>query len=258
MNNYYDELVKQFNIISNLRWIRGINNFTNSAGLTFEKLLDKKADSLFLPDFQGIEIKCTQRYSRFPITLFSCSFDGPFLYEMNRLLITYGKNDIIYRDKKILYGILSSNYKTLINKYYFKLDISNKNEQITIEVYDLNNNLIEKQSYISFDTLKAKLETKLSTLAIVYASKKEINRNLYFRYYKMIIYKLKSFEKFIELLKKDIITVEISGRVSRSGTEAGRQRNKNLVFKINKDKINELYDIVKICDNDLDKNFQIL
>lgn len=258
MNNNYDELVKQFNIISNQRWIKGINNFNNSVGLTFEKLLNKKADSLFLPDFHGIEIKCTQRYSKFPIALFSCSFDGPFLYEMNRLLITYGKNDIIYKDKKILNGILSYNYKTLINKYYFKLDVSNKNQKIIIEIYDLNNNLIENQSYISFDTLKTKLETKLSNLAIVYASKKEINHNPYFRYYKMMIYRLKSFDKFIELLAKDIIIVEISGRVSRSGTESGRQRNKNLVFKINKNKIDELFKIVKICDNDLNENFQII
>lgn len=42
----------------------------------------------------------------------------------------------------------------------------------------------------------------------------------------MIIYELKSFETFLELLNKNIIKVEIVGRVSRSGSEKGRQRNK--------------------------------
>ena len=118
--------------------------------------------------------------------------------------------------------------------------------------------MIENKSYILFETLKTKLEIKLSNLAIIYASKKEFNRNIYFRYYKMVIYKLKSFEKFIELIKKEIIIVAISGRVSRSGNEAGRQRNKNIIFKIKKDKINELFNVIKIIDNDLDKNFQII
>lgn len=73
----------------------------------------------------------------------------------------------------------------------------------------------------------------------------------------MIIYKLISFEKFIELLKNDIILVDIVGRISRSGSEIGRQRNKNLVFKISKYNIDKLFTIIKICDNDLDSNFTI-
>ena len=64
--------------------------------------------------------------------------------------------------------------------------------------------------------------------------------------------------KFIELLKQGIITVDIVGRVSRSGLEAGRQRNKNLVFKISKDKIKQLFNILEVCDENLDSNFQII
>ena len=100
MNESYNNLMKEFNEISKTKWIKGINNFTNAAGLTFESLLNKEADSLFFPDYQGIEIKCTQRFSNYPITLFSSTFDGPSLYEMNRILNQYGKNDIIYRGKK--------------------------------------------------------------------------------------------------------------------------------------------------------------
>ena len=253
-------LLEEFKTISKKEWIKGINTFTNSAGLTFESLLDKNADSMYFPDYQGIEIKCTQRFSRYPITLFSSAFDGPSLYEMNEILNKYGKNDFIYKDKKILNATLSCNKKSLVNsKYYFKLDVDEMEKKLYLSVYDLKYNLIERNSFINFKTLKTKLEIKLSTLALIWASKKEIYNHPYFRYYKMIIYKLISFDKFIELLKEDIIMVDICGRVSRSGSEVGRQRNKNLVFKISKDNINRLFKTIKKYDSDLENSyFQII
>lgn len=61
-----------------------------------------------------------------------------------------------------------------------------------------------------------------------------------------------------ELLKKDIISVDIVGKISRSDNKICRQRNKNLASKISKDNIDKLFKIIKICDNDLDSNFTIL
>lgn len=256
MNESCKNLLKEFKSISKLRWIKGINNFTNGCGLTFESLLNKKTDSLFFPDYQGIEIKCTQRFSRYPITLFSSAFDGPSLYEMNELLNKYGKNDIIYKDKKVLNATLVYNKKVLVNnKYYFKLEISENEQKLYISIYDSTNKLIERNSFINFETLKTKLEIKLSTLALVFASKKEIDNYPHFRYYKIIFYKLISFKKFIDLLKQNIIIVDICGRVSRSGTEIGRQRNKNLVFKISKDNLKQLFNPIKIYDNDIENSY---
>ena len=260
MENNCKELLKKFKSISKQGWIKGINNYTNSAGLTFESLLNKKSDSLFFPDYQGIEIKTTQRFSHYPITLFSKTFDGPSLYQMNEILKKYGRTDFIYKDKKTLNCNLNCNKKTLVNgKYYFKLNISKKDKKLYLETYDIFDNFIEKNAFINFESLKTHLELKLSTLAIVYASKKNIENIPYFRYYKIIIYKLLSFDKFIELLKNDVIIVEIVGRISRSGTEIGRQRNKNLVFKISKENIDKLFKAIKIYDADLENSyFQII
>ena len=260
MDENHKNLLEKFKTISKLKWIKGINNYTNSAGLTFESLLNKKSDSMFFPDYQGIEIKCTQRFSRYPITLFSKAFDGPSLYQMNEILNKYGKTDVIFKDKKVLNTNISSNKKILVNgKYYFKLDIDEKEQKLYLAVYDVFDNLIEKEAFVYFETLKTHLELKLSNLALVYASKKNIDNIPYFRYYKMIIYKLFSFDKFIELLKQDIIIVDIVGRISRSGSEKGRQRNKNLVFKISKENINKLFKTVKIYDADFENdNFQII
>ena len=245
-----NRLIKKFIEISKKRWIKGINNSTNSVGLTFESLLNKNPDSMYFPDYYGIEIKCSQRFSRYPIGLFSLSFDGPNLYEMNRLLTIYGKEDIKYSQKLQLQGSIYVNKYSKINNNYFKLKIDKENKKIIVGIYDLNYEQIEEKTYIDFETIKSRLELKLSILAVVYASKKIIDNDLYFRYYKITIYKLKSFETFIKLLEKNYIKVELIGRVSRTGKEAGRQKNKNLVFSIEKENIELLFQKITEYNND--------
>lgn len=251
INNKYDNLINEFKSITKRRWIKSVNNNTNGVGLTFEKLLNKEPDSMFFPDYYGTEIKCTTRFSGFPITLFTIAFDGETFYEMNRLLEKYGKQDAIYKDKKTLISNLIINKKILVNeKYYFELKINYCNEKLFIAIYDINENLIERSSYINFSSLKTHLKLKLSKLALVYASKKRIENDNYYRYYKMIIYELKSFETFLKLLENNIIKVEIVGRISRSGLEKGKQKNKNLVFKLPKENITDLFNKILVLDLD--------
>lgn len=204
---------------------------------------------MFFPDYQGIEIKCTTRFSRYPISLFSKSFDDPSFFEMNRLINTYGTEDNIYKGRKILMANLKVNEKISINNnYYFELKIDKKKGKIYINIYDNNNKLIENEPYISFNSLKEHLEVKLTNLAIVYASKKEIDDKINYRYYKMCIYKLISFDKFIELLENSIIKTSIIRRISLSGNEEGRQRNKNLLLQIQKENILYLFNTITTID----------
>ncbi|MCI7241278.1 MAG: MvaI/BcnI family restriction endonuclease [Bacilli bacterium] len=204
---------------------------------------------MFFPNYQGIEIKCTTRFSRYPISLFSKSFDDPSFFEMNRLINTYGTEDNIYKGRKILMANLKVNEKISINNnYYFELKIDKKKGKIYINIYDNNNKLIENEPYISFNSLKEHLEVKLTNLAIVYASKKEIDDKINYRYYKMCIYKLISFDKFIELLENSIIKTSIIGRISLSGNEEGRQRNKNLLLQIQKENILYLFNTITTID----------
>ena len=46
-------------------------------------------------------------------------------------------------------------------------------------------------------------------LALIYASKKKINNDLYFRYYKIECFCLKDFATFLDLIKKDIIKITL-------------------------------------------------
>ncbi len=254
MNNSkkYEKLVNEFVLINKKGWNQSVCNDTGGVGLTFESLLEKKADSMFFPDYYGTEIKCTTRFSGYPISLFSKSFDGPLLYEMNRILEKYGRNDNVYHERKLLNVDLKVNEKILVNdKYFFELKLDYKQEKMFLFIYDIKENLLENDVYVDFNSLKIHLQTKLSSLSIVYASKKVINKKDYFRYYKMSIYELISTEKFIDLIEDNKIVISLVGRVSRSGTGEGRQRNKGLVFKIPKNNISELFQ--EIVTYNLDK-----
>src|SRR5574344_764895 len=121
MNENEEKLINKYKEIKQKGWIKGVNNNTNSVGLTFEKLLNKETDDLFFPDYKGIEIKCSQYNSHYPLSLFSIAFDGPNIFEMNEILNKYGKIDKEFIDKKTLWATLFVNEKVLVNnKYYFE------------------------------------------------------------------------------------------------------------------------------------------
>ncbi len=251
--NEEQELVTKFKKIADKKWIESISNSFGSIGITFEKELGKKADSLYFPDYHGIELKCTSRYSRYPLYLFSAAFDGPTFPEINRIIDKYGWYDKDYQDKKVLFTKLKYNEKTLVNdKYLFELKFDESDDKLFLCVYDLADNLIEKASFIYSYSLYNHLCLKLQKMAVVHASTKKINGKKYFRYYSIDIYKLISFEKFIELLKKDVIGVSLIARISKSGADSGRYRNKNLTFNIRKDDIEKLFEKTHSYNHDLE------
>ena len=250
MDNNINELINKFKDISDLRYVKSSSNGTGAIGLTFERLLGKKSDNMYFPDFYDIEIKCTSRFSRYPISLFSIAFDGPTFPEINRIIEKYGYFDKIYKDKKIFNTTLYYNRKKHVNNYFFNLEIDEFDEKLYLCVYDENMNLIEKESFVYLDTIINHIKLKINKLAIVYASIKRNDDTTYFRYYKISIYKLKNYNTFFNLLKEDIIKVELSSTISKSGIDKGKYKNKNLIFKINKDDILELFDLVTEYDHD--------
>ena len=61
---------------------------------------------------------------------------------------------------------------------------------------------------------------------------------------------IKGFEVFLNLLKRGIIEVSLISRISKSGVDVGRYRNKNLVFMIDKSDLDKLFDQVYFYDYD--------
>ncbi len=247
----FNNLIKKFEEINSMGYIKGINNnLYNSCGLTFESLLGKKADNMFFPDYEGIEIKCKQRYSRYDINLFSLSFDGPQLYESNYILQEYGKRKSIFSLKKELFVNLIFNKKVIVNNnFYFELKIDYEMEKIYINIYDVKNNFIEKRGFIDFDSLKKRIETKLRKLALVYASKKKDENDLYFRYYKIVCFNFKDFNTFLKMIEEGAIKLTLMLRFSKSDKTYGKNKNKNMLFNISDKNLKKIFNVVFFLEN---------
>ena len=125
MNENFKNLLNEFIIIANKGWIKSISNGHGTVGLTFEKELGKKVDTNYNPDYEDIEIKCSTRFSRHNISLFSIAFDGPSNKEIIRLNDNYGIPDKDFPDKKTLIKTINtSNLSELKNGYYLSLEIN--------------------------------------------------------------------------------------------------------------------------------------
>ena len=253
MNNEIKNLINEFKKIAKKKWIRSISSHYNSIGLTFENELSKKPDSMYFPDFQGIELKCTSRYSNYPLYLFTIAFDGPTFPEINRIVENYGAPDKDYKNKKVIFANINNiDLKKANSNFKFAIDVDRTEEKLYLLIYDLQNNLIERKSFVYFYSIYNHLMLKLRRLALIKASKKSINNIKYYRYYKISIYELISFDNFINLIDKKIIKIDLISRISKSGDEKGRYRNKNLVFSLNKKHITQLFN--KITEYNIDIN----
>lgn len=245
MDRNIESLIKEFKIIANKGWIKSISKSTGSIGITFENELKKKPDNKYLPDYKDIEIKCTSAYNLYPITLFSLAFEGPSIHEINRIVEKYGHYDKTYKNKKILFANINNNAPTIINrKYIFKLDIDEKEKKLYLCVYDLFNNLVERESYIDINTVYKHINIKLRKLAIIHGTNKIKDGNRYFKYNKINIYKLDNTEKLILALQDGIITAQLVVNINKSGLRKGKLRYKNLTFLLKKDCINKVFDKV--------------
>lgn len=235
-------IIDEFHKIAQKEWIKSVNKGLGSIGYTFEEQLKKKPDSLYFPDYYGTEIKCSGKYSRYPITLFTTSFDGPTFPEINRIIENWGYPDKDFPNKKIIFANINCKRNTKIeSNVSLKLEINYKEEKLYLCVYNKNNELIEKESFVYLDTLYKHLFLKLKRIALIYANKRIKNKETYFHYYKMSLFELKSFETFIKQLENGKIKVSLIARISKSGIDKGRYRNQNLVFKIKKDEMEYLF-----------------
>ena len=83
--NKMKDLKKKLYKIHCQNWILNKSDGKGASGNTLELLLDKKYDNYALPDIDGIEIKCRNKYSGYSLHLFCLTPDNNPL-EIQRLL----------------------------------------------------------------------------------------------------------------------------------------------------------------------------
>lgn len=246
MNKEILELKNKVKRIKEKGWIKSVRNDTGGVGVTFEQLLGLKENELEIPDYGNIEIKTKRAYSDSYTNLFNCTPTGPHYHEVARLKEKFGYPDKILKKYKVLNTSVYATQKTNVGlDFYFKLQIDNRQQKIFLLVFDKYYNIIEKKVFWDFDILKEKLLRKLKYLAFIKALVKRINKEEYFKYYNIKIYKLKDFETFIDLIEIGVIRINFKIGIFRSGNKIGQIHDHGTSFNIKESDLNKLYDLIE-------------
>lgn len=212
-------------------WVASVGTGNSASGKTLEHLLGKEEDRDVLPDYIGIELKTRNKYSNYPLNLFSCALDNKPL-EMQRLLKIGGypdKNNPQYKVFQIKVDALSDKK---VGKYLYKLHVNYDKEIVELLIKQrLTGSIYTKMSW-SFRELKSRLEHKMKYLAIVSNLKERVNGKEYFKYYDAHFYKLRGFDKFLKLMESGSITVSFKLTYYHSVERFGEYLDKGTGFEI--------------------------
>ncbi|MDE6284502.1 MAG: hypothetical protein K2M17_02030, partial [Bacilli bacterium] len=153
-------------------FIKNMKNGKNGSGLTFEKCLKKDLDNCPFPDFDGIEIKVRNQYSKFKLHL-AC-VEPDFLFATYSLNEKYGYQP---KEKDLRYFYLEADaiQKSRYLKHYFQLYVDELTEKIFLLVFDSDFNLVSNEIFWSFEAIKSRFLIKLNTLAVINCRAKTID-----------------------------------------------------------------------------------
>lgn len=242
IKDLYNEFIK----IRKKGWIACEKKGLSGIGYTFEKLLSKKADSFFLPDYNGIEIKTKHHFSKGFITLFCLNPDGDYLFPIEYLKNTYGYPDKDMPDKKVFIFDVANFQDCSSHRFAFKLKMDYEHEKVILEIKNLKTGSIDNCISWSFQSIKERLYIKLSYLAIIKAANKYINDNEYFHYYDIKFYKLKDFDVFLTLLEEGKIRIKFNIGIFKNGRRKGETNNHGVSFDIHIDNIPLLFNCISV------------
>lgn len=240
----YDEiylLKKKIKLIKDKGWIPCDYKNYGSVGLMLEKLLHKNPDNFELPDYNGIELKTKKSFFNTKITLFSAAPDS-FLFETRRLHKLYSYPDYKNPKNKVLNKTLKQSELTYIyNNIYFSLKVNRKQQKVDLIICDNNMNIIDKYTSWSFSMLKEKIERKLNWLCYINVDSFYSNSQLYIKFNKDRYFKLKSFERFLFLLEKGLISVTFRIGIYQKGKRKGQIHDHGTSFSIEEKDLNLLF-----------------
>lgn len=225
-------LFKKFNEIKKMGYIKGVNNSLAAMGMTLEKAIGANAGAFQIPDFHGIELKTRRAYSKSDIILFSLTPEG--IFQTERIKEKYGYPDKDIKNVKVFKGSICGNQYTKIGQdFLFKINAEYKTQRLYLEVYNKNFELIDKETFWDFKALEEVLYRKLKYLALVDVWPSKKKGEMFYCYYKMRLFKLKDFERFVFLINSGVINILVNIGVYKSEKRYGHAYNHGWGFRIN-------------------------
>lgn len=220
------ELKKRLNIIKKLGYVASKRKGNTGIGYTLETLLGVKENNLKIPDLGKIEIKSQRKNASTPVTMLTFN-KGVWKINQKEFIQRYGYIDSLKRHA--LYCTVASNpnnqglYLSVKNKYLY--------------LFHINGELIaEWQIKNLIDTFK----NKMPAAVIVYADTRINSEDKEeFHFNEAYLLKTPNQNNFIDLIKKDIIIVDIRMHLNKNFTV----RNHGTAFRISE---NFLYLCFKI------------
>lgn len=237
----FELLKSKFKIIKSKGYIQSVNNYNNGAGLTLEHELDSTGGDFNIPDFLDIEIKSVFKYRHAEIDLFNSAPDGKIFPAGPWLSKNYGYPDKDYKNINVFKGYVYGNKLNYIGyKYQFKINVNYLLKRIELYIFE-NKNIINKDIYWDFDSLKEKLYRKDKKIAVFTFIKKNENGKKFYKYDTLYMYNIKNFKRFLELIEEGYIFINFKIGVHKSGKYKGKFADHGTSFRIDLNNMHKLF-----------------
>lgn len=237
-----EQIIKEFNRIKDLGYIKSRRNSSTGIGKTFEDYLGVTENNDKLPDFAGFEVKSQRTLTSSFLTLFTKSPTGP-KGANTYLRDTYGEEYKEYVGlKKIHTSIFSDRFNTYRNQYAFKIKNESEKDRIILVIKSLSTQqVIDDKIYWSYEALEKALIQKLQALFYVTAKTRREKGIEYFHYNKAKIFLQPNFNNFLSLIDEGKLMIDIRIGSYKSGKKKGKTHDHGTGFRIKPADLNCLY-----------------
>ena len=240
INNSISLLREKLNILISNCPIESKSKLKNEFGYYVESYLGLSKNDLPVADFCGIEIKCRNTDTKYPIKLFTCEFDGDGVFLSKELFNNYSKT--LCRWKKTFYHYFGTCKYTFIKENIFgKLRVDYDNKKLILDIVS-KGTLLEKKYYWTFNNLYNHLKDKLNYIAIIEYRDKIVDKKKYYTVKNYKIYKLRSFQDFINMISSGKIVVYFSIDSEIDDNNVEKMHNHGIGFYIKKENLNLLFE----------------
>jgi len=231
------ERIKKLSFVEDQR----TNNRDGGIGNTYEDLLGIAENNLTSADYLGYEIKSKRQFNSSYLSLF-CKTPSYPKGVNSYLRETYGEiRDINHPEMKKLYAsVFGHRNAEIYGRYNMKLEIDYQTEKLFLQIKNLKNQLFDSV-YWTFEDLQL-ASSKLKSLMLVLAEKKQKDKKRCYLYNKAEIYHNFSFERFLKCIEKGDIMFDIRIGIHNSGKYKGKTHDHGSGFRIKRESLKNIYE----------------